>query len=161
MVNIIYQDDGNFRTTQFDVNTTYNLNDILFFVPNSKKLLALYCILKNNDQTDSLELSPRANTTRNYDSYGFSNEYTANIESGTIKLILFGIYEDNTTILSKEFEINITLENFNLLNQLYVMTKFGADVALQYNQMVEFVKLGASMVSDMQALMKGGTVNDK
>jgi hypothetical protein len=159
VVNIIYQNTGIVRFTSFDINTTYNLADLRFFIPTDYNLLALYCVIKNTNDKDSVELIPTVSDNKFYNSYIFSNEQSLSLESGLLTLFLFGVTEDKATIVTNEFDLNLQVDNFNIMNDLYAISKLNIEIANYYNKIVELTKQNINILSDVQELKNGGGIS--
>lgn len=156
MVNIIYQNDRTIRLTQFDSTSIYNLNDLKFYLPSDKKILTLFCVLKNDTDKDVIKLTYIPSDNKNYNCYEVSNENKTCIKTGETALSLFGINEDNTTITSEYFNLNVNVDDFNTFNEIYVIYKLNSEVANYYNKINELTKINIELYSKMQVLAKGG-----
>lgn len=155
MVNIIY-DLSSIRLTQFNANETYGLEELRFFIPTSKPLLSLFCIIKNsNGNLDSVKLTQTASESKNYNCYMFSQKQEISVPSGELTFFIFGICEDKTTFIPEEFKMNINVENYNISTQIYLLNQISRETANYYNKIVELTKQNINILSDMHDL-KGG-----
>ena len=159
MVNVIYRGDKKIDLTSFNKITTYDLTDIRFFIPNTKGLSFLYCVFKDKSgNMDSVELSSVTCEQKNYFCYTFNIEQSLSIKSGELTLFLFGIYGDNSTIITDEFIINLNVENFNIANQLYLINKLDNNILNYYNKIVQLTEMNVNIISDMKELKEGGII---
>lgn len=159
MVNIIYQADKTIRFTQFDINATYDISDLKFFMPSDKIPIALYCVIKNeNEEIDSIKLVSTSSDSKFYYCYKFSDSQPISHQSGKLTLFLFGVYEDKSTIISDEFNINLNVENFNITSQLYALSQISSEIANYYNKIEQLTKMNIELYRDMQELKTGGEI---
>lgn len=142
--------DIGIRFTDMDQSPQYNLTDLRFYIPKDKSICALYCLFKDIHKTyESIELMETPYDSNTYICYKLNLEQSFGLDSGDLTLTLFGICETNEIVVSEDFSINISTENYSEINKLYWADRLNVSVADYYKKIVELTNMNIEILSKM------------
>ncbi len=161
MPNIIFDGDRKIRFTDMDFSKQYNLNDLRFYLPKDKNIRVLYCLFKDDQKScESIELSETSYDSNTYTCYKTIVEQSFLLNSGNFTLTLFGICESSETVVSEDFSIKISVDNYNHATKLYWADKVSVSVADYYNKIVQLTNMNIEILSKIKDKY-GGEIFDK
>lgn len=150
VLNIIYDDNKNtLRTTKFSESSQYNLEDILFYVP-------LNCETNNYayiNGTEIVKLELREIAT-NYRIFSVPLDRSINLENGISTIRLICLDDTEVSISKNDLTINISVDNYNLGNQLSVIEDLSKDITRKYQKIMELTQMNINIYQDMQEVAK-------
>jgi len=161
MPNIIFDGDRKIRFTDMDLSKQYDLNDLRFYIPKVKNIRVLHCLFKDDQKSyESIELSEIPYDSNTYTCYKVIVEQSFLLDSGDLTLTLFGICESFEAVVSEDFSINVSVDNYNHATKLYWADKVSVSVADYYNKIVQLTNMNIEILSKIKEKY-GGEAFDK
>ena len=152
--NIITNESGHIRTTQFSSTTHYDIGEINFYAPSSMASHAqMFLILKNKKGLYEIIELVRSGTQGTNALYRIpvNQALRVNDEEVEVRLLILNTAAD-TYILSSPVNMFIHTNNYNIARQIYIAQQIGSSTQAMYSKIVAMTEENKKIYENM---MKG------
>ena len=136
--NIIINEAGQLRTTQFDSQLHYDIGDINFYVPEAiKNNIQLFLILKNKKNLFEIVELVHTGFQGSNAKYNVSinQNIRVNDEEVNVSLLLLN-RKSETYKISNSIDMFINTEHYKLARQISIASQVGSQVQTLYSQIL-------------------------
>lgn len=136
--NLIINESGHIRTTQFSSTTHYDIGEINFYTPSSMaSRVQVFLILKNKKGLYEIIELVRSGTQGTNALYRIpiNQALRVNDEEVEVRLLVLNTAAD-TYILSSPIKMFIHTNNYNIARQIYVAQQIGQTTQAMYSKIV-------------------------
>ena len=152
--NIIMTDTGSLRATQFNSTATYNIEDINFYIPQTKAINhQIFLMLKNEKNLyDIVELT-KINSNQSGSNILFKVPLKQALRINNENVILnFMLIDSNnsTCSYSQSMKIHIATDNYILARQVYISQQIGQKVQDLYMKILSLTEENRSLFQKIQ-----------
>lgn len=153
--NLIMNDSGIIRTTQFNSNSTYDVGDINFYLPASKAANhQVFLMMKNKKNLyEIVELVRSKSATQSGSNVLYklplNQTLRINNDQATLRLMLINI-ETDEYIYSSELKVNISTEHYALARQVYIAQQVGQKVQDLYMRVLALTEENKELYKKIQ-----------
>lgn len=153
MTNIILMDNLNIRATSFNAKSTYGLEELLFYVPTKMNGINVYVMIVDSAGTKEILPLQFAGAHNEYKKYKINCSASIRIKSGPCQIYVLTI-DPNTNLISTstKMDIQITIENYKLMHQLYIVSELNSSIGSMYEKMVNMTEMNIELYEKMSAL---------
>lgn len=153
MANIILMDNLNIRTTSFNAKSTYGLEELLFYVPTKMNGVNAYVMIVDSTGTKEILPIQFAGSHNEYKKYKINCSAAIRIKSGPCQIYVLTI-DPNTNLIntSTKMDIQISIENYKLMHQLYIVSELNNSVSNMYEKIVNMTEMNIELYEKMSAL---------
>lgn len=153
MANIILMDNLNIRATSFNAKSTYGLEELLFYIPTKMNGVNVYVMIVDSAGTKDILPVQFAGSHNEYKKYKINHSASIRTKSGPCQIYILTI-DSRTNIIntSTKMDIQISIENYKLMRQLYIVNELNNSVGSMYEKILSMTEMNIELYEKMSAL---------
>lgn len=155
MANIILMDNLNIRATSFNAKSTYGLEELLFYIPSKMNGLGVYLMIV--DSAGTRDIVPLQFDGIHNEHKKYKINYAASIRSKSGECQLYILTVDSKTNAintSGKMSIQLSIENYKLMRQLYIVNELNISMGSMYEKMLNMTEMNIDLYEKMSALVQ-------
>ena len=155
MTNIILMDNLNIRATSFNAKNTYGLEELLFYIPTKMNGLGVYLMIVDAAGTRDIVPLHFDGIHNEYKKYKINYSASIRSKSGECQLYILTIDSKTNTInTSGKMDIQLSIENYKLMRQLYIVNELNTSMGSMYEKMLNMTEMNIDLYEKMSALVQ-------
>lgn len=155
MTNIILMDNLNIRATSFSAKNTYGLEDLLFYIPKKMNDLGIYIMIVDAAGTRDIMPLQFDGIHNEYKKYKINYSASIRSKSGECQLYILTVDSKTNTInTSGKMDIHLSIENYKLMRQLYIVNELNTEMGSMYEKMLNMTEMNIDLYEKMSALIQ-------
>lgn len=153
MANIILMDNFNIRTTSFSATSTYGLEELLFYIPNKMNEVNVYVMIVDSAGSKDIVPLQFVGNHNEHKKYKINHSTSIRIKSGECQLYILTIDSKTNMInTSTKMMIKLTIDNYKLMRQLYVVNELNSAMCGIYEKILNMSEMNVELYEKMLAL---------
>ena len=153
MANIILMDNFNIRTTSFSATSTYGLEELLFYIPNKMNEANVYIMIVDSAGTKDIVPLQFVGNHNEHKKYKINHSTSIRIKSGECQMYILTIDSKTNMInTSTKMIIKLSMENYKLMRQLYVVNELNNSMSAIYEKILNMSEMNVELYEKMLAL---------
>lgn len=153
MTNIILMDNLNIRATSFNAKNTYGLEELLFYIPNKMNGVNIYLMVIDAAGTKDIVPLQFVGTHNEYKKYKINYAASIRCKSGACQLHILTVDSKTNSIdTSGKMDIQLNVENYRLMRQLYIVNELNNTMSGMYEKMLQMTEMNIDLYEKMAAL---------
>ena len=159
LANVLLNEDFSIRTTQLNKTETYELSDLLFYVPNVFNCSHIFILLTDSmGMTDIIPLQFIGNH-QSHKKYKVSYSNSIRVKSGivTLQMLIFNSSTHQCNISIDNISLNASIKNYKATHQLAITMELNSFVKDLYDKIVKLTNVNIELYDK---IMKEVNVND-
>ena len=155
MTNIILMDNLNIRATSFNAKSTYGLEELLFYIPSKMNGLGVYVMIVDSAGTRDIVPLQFDGIHNEYKKYKINYAASIRSKSGECQMYILTVDSKTNTInTSGKMDIKLSIENYKLMRQLYIVNELNASMGSMYEKMLNMTEMNIDLYEKMSSLVQ-------
>ena len=155
MTNIILMDNLNIRATSFNAKNTYGLEELLFYIPSKMNGLGVYLMIVDSAGTRDIVPLQFDGIHNEYKKYKINYAASIRSKSGECQLYILTVDSKTNSInTSGKMDIQLSVENYKLMRQLYIVNELNTSMGSMYEKMLNMTEMNIDLYEKMSALVQ-------
>ena len=153
MANIILMDNLNIRATSFNAKITYGLEELVFYIPTKMNGVSIYVMFVDSAGTRDILPVQFAGSHNEYKKYKINCSASIRVKSGPCQMYILTI-DSRTNVIntSTKMDIQISIENYKLMRQLYIVNELNNAIGGMYEKILNMTEMNIELYEKMSAL---------
>jgi hypothetical protein len=146
-------DNFNIRTTSFSAKSTYGLEELLFYIPNKMNEVNVYVMIVDSAGTKDIVPLQFVGNHNEHKKYKINHSTSIRIKSGECQMYILTIDSKTNMInTSTKMMINLSIENYKLMRQLYIVNELNNTMGGIYEKILHMSEMNVELYEKMLAL---------
>ena len=153
MPNIILEDGGHLRTTQYSADEVYGIESLQIYIPTIYNNSQIFLMLKNRQNLYEIVELVKSKREKNHIicKIAAGQNFRVSNDLMTLAILILDPVK-NIFEFSKEIEINLTTDKYIIARQIQLAAQLGSQVQAYYQKIVELTEENKKIYEQMKGV---------
>lgn len=148
-MNVIYEiDKNNLRLTNFTSQKTYQLDELIFYIPKECNNATPFLLIKNSKKDKNILKLSNIHEESSYTAYSVSLDNSISLEEGCMEIALILIAND--TLQSRTAIMNLGFDNFQEGQKMTIIQELSNEIQRKYQLIEDMTRMNIDIYQSIK-----------